>query len=415
MSGPSVVALGDPGEPDATLETYHRVDAAAFGLAPNVAQRESKRPLVEPDRWYLVSLDGELCGGAGSFPAQLTLPGGVAIDVSAVSDVGVLPTHRRRGALRALMTRQLHDVVERGDAAAVLHASEGSIYRRFGYGPATRWRHVRVDTGRVRFRDDCPDPAGSCAVMERAAARDACVAVHDRVRLATAGGLSRSDAWWDVVLGDVESYIGGIPRQLALVHRDERGEADGYALYEVHEDWSSGQANHTLAVWELVGADVGVELALWRTLIEHDLIGAVAGAIAVDHALWDVVVDARQVGLDWEQDLLWMRVLDVAAVLGRRAYGTDGRLVIAVQDPLIPAVDGTYLLEVVEGDVRCERSDEAPELSVSVDDLGACSLGGGSFRRLLRAGRAVEHDPGAATLADAMFATDPLPWCWVRF
>ena len=415
MSGPSVVALGDPHEPDATLETYHRIDAAAFGLPPNVAQRESKRPLVAPDRWYLASLDGELCGGAGSFPMQLTLPAGAAVDVAAVSDVGVLPTHRRRGVLRALMTRQLHDAVGRGDAAAVLHASEGSIYRRFGYGPATRWRHVRVDTRRVRFREDAPDPGGSCTVVERAAARDACVMVHERVRRSTAGGLSRSDAWWDVVLGDVESYIGGIPRQLALVHRDERGRADGYALYEVHEDWRSGQADHTLAVWELVGADVGVELALWRTLIEHDLVGTVTGAIAVDHALWDVVVDARQVGLDWEQDLLWLRLLDVEAVLGRRTYGVDGRLVIAVEDPLLTSVHGTYLLEAVDGDVRCERSDEAPDLHLSVADLGACALGGGSFRRLVRAGRVDERRSGAAALADAMFGTDPLPWCWVRF
>lgn len=415
MSELRVVTLGDPGESDATLETYHRVDAAAFGLAPNVAQRESKRPLVESDRWYLAELGGEFCGGAGSFPVQLTLPGGAAVDVSAVSDVGVLPTHRRRGALRALMTRQLHDAADRGDAAAVLHASEGSIYRRFGYGPATRWRQVRVDTRRVRFRDDAPDPGGSCTIVERGDARAACIAVHDRVRLATAGGLSRSDAWWDVVLGDVESYIGGIARQLALVHRDALGEADGYALYEVHEDWRHGQANHTLSVWELVGADVGVELALWRTLIEHDLVGTVTGAIAVDHALWDVVVDARQVGLDWEQDLLWIRILDVAAVLGQRTYGADGRLVLGVADPLLAAVRGAHLLEVVDGAVRCEPTDEAPDVSLSVDDLGTCSLGGGSFRRLVRAGRVVEHHPGAVARADAMFASDPLPWCWVRF
>jgi hypothetical protein len=102
-------------------------------------------------------------------------------------------------------------------------------------------------------------------------------------------------------------------------------------------------------------------------------------------------------------------------VLGRRTYGADGQLVIAVEDPLVPSVGGTYRLEVVDGDVRCERSDEAPDLQLSVGDLGACALGGGSFRRLVRAGRQVERRGGAATLADAMFGTDPLPWCWVRF
>ena len=82
--------------------------------------------------------------------------------------VGVYPTHRRRGALRAMMDAQLRDVHERGEPLAALWASEETIYGRFGYGLAAwaaraSWRasgRVRVPferRGQVRFVE--PDEA----------------------------------------------------------------------------------------------------------------------------------------------------------------------------------------------------------------------------------------------------------------
>lgn len=412
----AVQRLSDVDDLDAALVEYHRVDAAAFGQPPSPAERDAKRPMVAPDRWYLASVDGTPCGGAGSFPSELTLPGAVAVPVSAVSDVGVLPSHRRLGVASALMRRQLDDIADRGEPLAVLHASEGSIYRRFGYGPATRWRHVRIDARRVAFRDDMPTTGGTLEVVPVEVARQVCPDVHDRVRRVRVGGLARNDAWWGVTLGDVDCYLGGAPGHLVMVHRDTAGRADGYAIYQVDQDWSRGQANHSLEVWELVGESVAVELALWRALVEHDLVATVAGAIAVDHPLWDVVVDARQVSTVWDQDLLWARVLDVAALLGTRSYTAPGRLVIEIDDPFLGRATGTYQLTVdADGSATCEAGTVDAELRLDVADLGSLLLGGASMRRLVRAGRVHELVPGAADRWDRMAAVDPLPWCWVRF
>ena len=67
--------------------------------------------------------------------------------VRMVSDVTVSPTHRRRGLLRAMMSEDLRDAVEQGVPLAVLTASEGSIYGRFGFGPAVFQHTWSVDTG----------------------------------------------------------------------------------------------------------------------------------------------------------------------------------------------------------------------------------------------------------------------------
>ena len=48
-----------------------------------------------------------------------------------------IPTHRRRGVLRAMMRAQIDDIHARGEPIAALWASEETIYGRFGYGMAS--------------------------------------------------------------------------------------------------------------------------------------------------------------------------------------------------------------------------------------------------------------------------------------
>jgi predicted acetyltransferase len=413
----AIRSLAELPELDQALETYHRVESTAFGDVADPSHRAAKRAMVDPARWYLAELDGAPCGGVGSFVTDLTVPGGATVPVAGVSDVGVLPTHRRRGVLSALLDRQLADLAASGEVAAVLHASEASIYRRFGFGPAVRWRQISMDARRAGYRHDWPQPGGSYRMVEREHAATSCAEVHERVRGVRHGSLARSEAWWRVVFGDVELYLGGGARRMVVQHLDDRGSPDGYAIYEVHEDWSSGQAQHRLEVWELIGTSTGVELGLWRTLLDHDLVATVTGPVSVDHSLWDVVDDPRQVRTAWDQDLLWCRMLDVPAALAARTYGAGGSLTIEVRQDRGHDVAGTYRLESAhEGaPATCTQTGGEPDLSIELADLGACWLGGWSFRRLVRAGRVQERSAGAAARADALFATDPLPWCWVRF
>src|SRR5437868_13738433 len=80
--------------------------------------------------------DGRVVGGAGAFPLDLSVPGG-SLPCGGVTAVGVYPTHRRRGALRAMMRAQIDDIHERGEPIAALWASEAPIYGRYGYGLAS--------------------------------------------------------------------------------------------------------------------------------------------------------------------------------------------------------------------------------------------------------------------------------------
>ena len=76
-------------------------------------------------------------GNVAAFRFDSTVPGGAEVPTAGVTRVGVLPTHTRQGVLTRLMHRLLVESRERGNVLATLHASETSIYRRFGFGLAT--------------------------------------------------------------------------------------------------------------------------------------------------------------------------------------------------------------------------------------------------------------------------------------
>jgi predicted acetyltransferase len=95
------------------------------------------------ERMHAAFEDGEVVGGAGAFPFELSVPGGV-LPCGGVTVVGVFPTHRRRGVLRAMMDVQLRDIHEREEPIAALWASEETIYGRFGYGLAAWCGEIKL-------------------------------------------------------------------------------------------------------------------------------------------------------------------------------------------------------------------------------------------------------------------------------
>ncbi|HET6664948.1 MAG TPA: GNAT family N-acetyltransferase, partial [Acidimicrobiales bacterium] len=135
--------LIEPEELEATID----LTAVAFGVGPraNESYRKQAAMLTEPDRVFVVD-DGEvLAGTAASFSMALALPGGGTLPLAGVTEVGVSPAHRRRGILRTLMEAVHDQALDRGEPVGGLTASEGGIYRRFGYGVATRYQSLSID------------------------------------------------------------------------------------------------------------------------------------------------------------------------------------------------------------------------------------------------------------------------------
>jgi predicted acetyltransferase len=407
--------LIEPEELDATID----LTAVVFGVGPRATDSHRKQAamVTEPDRVFVVDDGDELAGTAAAFSIALALPGGGTLPLAGVTEVGVSPAYRRRGILRTLMDAVHDQALERGEPVAGLTASEGGIYRRFGYGVATRFHSLSIDRTNVAEIEprvgsgDAGDAGGRIRLVSEAEAEPVLPAVWDRYWPRVPGEVQRPAGWWDALALDVEEDRDGASARYIAVHDDAAGVPAGFATYRVKQGWGSGQIPpHALRIESVVAADDAVEAALLRFVLSVDLMATVEWESApLDLPLRWRLANARALRVTSEQDHLWLRPFDVAACLSARRYATDGTCVLEVIG------DGRFRLEGGPEGATCSRSDAEPELVVGLADLGALLLGGVSWATLRRAGLVEERTPGAAARAGGMFRSDRAPYCSTGF
>jgi predicted acetyltransferase len=349
--------------------------------------------------------DGRIVGGAGAFSFELSVPGG-SVPAAGVSVVGVLPSHRRRGLLTAMMKDQLEDSRERGDVLACLWASEATIYPRFGYGLGSRIGTVTLARDRTQFAQPFV-PRGNVRIVSLEEAAEAFPPVYDQVFGQRPGMFRRSRAWWETrrLFDDPARRRGGGPLNRVLLELD--GAAAGYALYRVSQDWRGGASSGTVRIVEAVAATPEATRELWRWLFDFDWTSQfVADLLPLDHPLFMLLAEPRRMQFSLN-DGIWVRLLDVEKALSARSYSGQGDIVIEVADGFLPDNVGRY--RVTAGGAR--RTDAAPDLRLDVTGLGSVYLGGFGFGDLVRGLRAEELTEGAAERADVLFTTDVEPWC----
>lgn len=351
----------------------------------------------------------QVVGTAGIFSYQMAVPGGGSLACGGVTRVGVAATHRRRGLLTAMMRRQMDDMRQRGEPLAALYASEAPIYGRFGYGLATYMAEIEIKRSNSAFLK--PSPAGGRVVMvDLPAAVDAFTQVWSQVQPTQPGMLTLDARWWRYELADLEINRQGFSPSYRVVYEAD-GKAAGFAVYRMKLEWDQGSPNGTLRLDSLIAASADAYAALWRYVLEVDLIARVAAEMRpVDEPLRFLLADSRQPKTRVE-DGIWLRLVDVAAALAGRRYATEGRLVLRVRDAFCPWNEGHYELNGGPTNAACERCSDDPDLELSAADLAAVYLGGNRFRTLHEAGRIQELRRGAVVRADVMFATDRSPWC----
>ena len=396
------------------LPEFVRAEHLAFGSWATEEMVEDVRLVAELDRTLAGRDQGRIVATAAAGSWELTVPGG-AVPAAAVTAVGVAPTHRRQGALRALMDHQLDDVAGRGEPVAVLLASESAIYGRFGYGPATMTARWELDADRSAFAVPA-EVGGRFQVLGAEAVADRLPAVYDAARGRHPGRLARPPGWFAMVGLDRPRDRDGGSALFAVLHEAPDGAADGYVTYRVHDDWSTGIPQHTLVAADHAAVDDAVAAALWRFCCDIDLVRTVRCVDApVDDPLRWRLADPRQLRASQLGDALWVRVLDPTAAFSARRHPVEGELVVEVTDALRPEVAGRWRLEGGPDGAGCQRSSAGADLAMGAAELGAVYLGATRPSTLAGAGRVAELRPGALARADAFLSWSPAAWCGTDF
>ena len=376
-----------------------------FGAVPTVERMQRFSDQITLERMHGAWADGAIVGGAATFTFNMTVPGG-DLPTAGVSVVGVYPTHRRRGVLRALMRAQLDDAHERGEPIAALWASEETIYGRFGYGLASFCGEIALAREYAAFAAPF-EPAGTLRFLEPKHALELLPPTFERIRLDWPGMFSRNRLWWEHrEIDDPEDRRDGAgPKRWIAYERD--GEIEGYAVYRHKPGWEHGSSVGELRVIEALGADAEALRDLWGYLLAIDWIATVkAWLLPPDHPLFLLLGTPRRLRYRMG-DALWVRLVDLGAALSGRLYADEGAIVFDVADKFCPWNEGRWQLQ---GGVA-QRTDAEPDLRLPVQSLGSALLGGIPFASLRRAGRLEELTDGAVARADRLFRWDRHPWC----
>ncbi|MGW6281866.1 GNAT family N-acetyltransferase [Kribbella sp. NPDC055071] len=355
--------------------------------------------MFEPERALVATDDGEVIGTARAITRDLSVPGAV-VPAAHVTGVGVRPTHRRRGVMSGLITRQLREVPE---AIAILWASEPAIYGRFGYGAAAQGVSYDVDLHRV-----VPHPVesrpGEFGLLTAEAAVKELAPLLRALQERRPGVSGRSELEWQAHLEDKkEDREGRTPREI-LVHRDESGAIDGYALWRGKPTWDSAGPASEVALEELVALEPTAYKALWHYLLTMDLAAKLEfGFAALDEPVQQLVANPAALNRRVNESL-WLRVTDVVRALEQRRYAVPLDVVLEVRDDLMPANAGRFRLTADRASAQCSATADPADLSLSVHELGAVYLGGRALAEFAASGRVVEHTAGALGTASAAFS-----------
>ncbi|MFT4866315.1 MAG: putative acetyltransferase [Ilumatobacter sp.] len=392
----------------ATEDDYDEMcsfDGRAFGEAWKPEGQAAMQEMIDFERFMLVRSGSELVGVSGCFSQELTIPGGAQIAAGGVTWVAVAPTHRRRGLLTEMMNRLHVQSAERGEPLAILTASEGGIYDRFGYGVATHWRVLRIDRRQAQLRDEFVPvhPIDGGAEIRLSDMTDTSLPdIYDRYRRQRVGEIRRTAAYFD--LQRVNRGTGVV----TAIH------PDGYACWKIEPKWNAGHPAHELELFDLIAVTREAHAALWHTILSVDLIGPINGynSFAVDDALPYLLDNPRAARTTNLNDMLWIRIDDVRRALESRTYGTEDALVIELTD-----VDGgaRWKVEGSPTGATVKKVRSKPDVVTDRASLGALYLGGVRASTLAAGQRLVARNADVLRRADHFFAADRMPHCATGF
>jgi predicted acetyltransferase len=304
------------------------------------------------------------------------------------------------------MERGLAEQRERGQSVAILWASFGAIYQRFGYGLGSSVVRYRFDPRLVAFRENLP-LTGSVGLLPKDEALEIIQPLYVAYSRPRNLMLHRAPLYWEAgIFTELQNR-----RPYVAVYRNGAGEPRGYIVYRTRgEKTKDPGPNHLMDVRDFVALDVEAYRSLWAYIRKHDLVRWVEMVVPPDDPAPHLLLEPRELRAQ-TSDGIWLRVVDVERALPQRPYGERGSLAFEIADDLCEWNVGRFLLETDGEGAELKRTERAAELSMPVRTLATLIAGQATASQLARAGLLGVRDPSALRRADRIFATEYPPFC----
>lgn len=385
------------------MHEFARVSATGLGIAIE------RIGLENPEQTLCAFERGKIVSTYRAIPFTVYC-NGTNVQAAGIADVATLPTHRRKGYARRIVTHHLNEMYEKGEQPlAILWPSRGGIYRRYGYEFVTTQIKYRIAPADIRFFDGVPSVGELRELKEQHAGTLA--DLYHRFACERTGYLHRGDEFWQ----KLAAKRGADSLKTGALYF-ESDEPAGYVLYDV-EPLQGGifHHQHQLTVREIVYRNLSAFYAMWSFLSGLDLANSIIlPSTSTDDPLPYLLAEPRAlVRMETESSTtaLMARIVDIAQALPRRGYGSEGRLLFEIQDELCPWNRGRWQMEVSGGKAVVKRTQKSPQLSMPVDTLAALMFNYVNASFAGRLNRLDVLDPSALPVWDMVMDTRHKPFC----
>ena len=195
-------------------------------------------------------------------------------------------------------------------------------------------------------------------------------------------------------MADRESHRSGKSEKFYLVH------PEGYLAYRAAEQWNDGHAASQCVIVDYCCVSPQAHAALWQVLLGMDLFTTIESwELPVDDPLPFLLDDPRQVRIVADQDGMWLRPVDVCALLAARSYLVDIEAVLDVDGDRVQLAGGP-------AGASCLPTERPADARIGRSALGSAYLGTHRMNTLRRAGLLQVDDPVLAARLDLAFAAE---------
>lgn len=332
----------------------------------------------------------KVLGGLGIYPMGQWF-GGQRIPMHGIAGVGVAPEYRGAGVARFLMTETVKTLHQQGVPLATLYASTSQLYRSVGFEQAGTYCRYQLPTQSLTIKDRSL-PITAIDLSDLAVLAE----LYQQRAQQTNGNLDRHPAIWEQMLEDdtpIYAYLIG-----------EEAHPEGYVIFAHQVD--SGYYNINIYDWVWLTPAAGQRL--WTFFADHR-------SLAQDIFWYGAPVDPFQLMLaeqtyQVQKTERWLlRIVDLPKALTLRGYppALEAELHLQVEDPLMPANSGQFVLQVSQGQGQM-RTGGRGDLKLNIRGLAPLYSSMLTAQELKLLG-AVDGSREVLTLATTLFS-GPQPW-----
>ncbi|MFT4245870.1 MAG: GNAT family N-acetyltransferase [Micrococcaceae bacterium] len=175
-------------------QEIEEVNVSDFGIKESDYLWKFHKEVTTEKRFVLAISDktNQIVGTAAFFPSTVNI-GGKLLPSAAVTEVGVLATHRRLGILRALLDEIFNDDEFKNAPLSALTATQATIYPRFGYSPAAFAETYELDLTKTQLKIN-PATAKDIEYVDPKKSLDKIIEIYDKWHEQTPGTNDRHRA-----------------------------------------------------------------------------------------------------------------------------------------------------------------------------------------------------------------------------